>query len=1515
MPTSQHLEAVAQARQRIAAAAREGVALDAEVAVAAEEIRALERRGAPARDRRAAAAKLRLLRRRRAALAERLAKLEAGAIRARGDLAAGVGPEDLVSQLDGTRPVVLLPVRIETRFFDDGRELRIRVFPDALHVHAHEPELSATEQAFGRDYWHEWWAAGPDEDRRKAAWRSLAGRFNPMRGAWIADRLTPTNLAEASSAAGPEFPSPPTKGAAWSRPPVAAALPERWVAIGIRNGREVFRSWGNPVPDELAFGPSPDPEGDAGGEADPPPELVETDLPPEAGMQWMLDYAEAERLGMAITVKGADLAGGVDRLIVLGVDWSRTPEDSAAMLGELLTAQLHTDGLGLLRQGSPTNNTGGERSGYRSTEQELLDALDPGSQPPDLAATSNARRLAAALGLNGFGVFDRLPNGALREDDNADHMNNALWEATLGYFLDHMMNGVLTSAQTAQLRTHVRKYVRGRGPLPTLRIGDQPYGVLPIVASNRWRPSDTAALDSRIMGLIDDVRGLWTAAAHRSPHMGRTGDVGRDLLDVLQHTPTASSVRFRTVFGPLYVANTAGLGRLSSLQELTSQWTMTMVGAESVRSRLTASVLNPQVRRLTIPFVQRGEPSETAGLEPDYVSTIARRLSRSGGFVAIRKTEPESLLHALLAHGAQLEMGKAAARLVADFEFPPGSRPPKLVTGPDPEMVSIESTKVAADTLVRIAERKVGAISGNKTLANHIASISAPSRVPATRSLAGFRTSLGHLSRLSTAELERLLTESLDCASHRIDAWLTSFATKRLSEIRSEEPAGVYVGGFGWVEDLRPDTAGDSLGFVHTPSMAHAATAAILRSGHLNHADDEASPLAVDLSSSRVREALHLIDGVRRGQPVGALVGFRVERALREHRPRLARYILPFRRLAPLATSEDAVNPIGPVEAIAARDVVDGVTLLAKWKADESKLFADAGVAATDAASVRSVLERADDRLDAVADLMVSESVYQSVIGNRERAGAAAAALDRQTVPPEPDIVRTPRTGRDFVYRVAVMVHGDGLPASWANAPIDARAAAEPRMNAWVGAMLGDPRRVRFAAEVLDGDGTVIEVLEARLSDLALSPLSVVETAAAGSSGRATEFEERLASHFSQLVAAPGDAAELVILSDRRPSWPRSAVPLAALLALCAAIRRVLTEGRPLEPADLGLPEEPVPASVDLAELTARADRVEAAARAALEDLRAAIVIDPPDAARLRTALHAASAAGTPGAVPVALGSTPADGEALTEQARQAASALERAIASAADAADDVDSQMQRIRAVFGASFPLAPQFTLSEPEEIAASLADGRALTGGDRLAPANWLQRMALVRPGAQCLAGALRYAEMLGAPTDATDLAVAQLPHRPGDRWLATAEETAGSVPFGRISILALTDGRIDPTLPLAGMVVDEWGEMVPNRIETTGVAFHFDAPGARAPQAVLLAVPPDPEEETWSFGALADTVIEALDLARMRAVDPQQLWMAGRFLPALYIAHNVARDTASIDFFALQDRVDRITEGES
>ena len=75
--------------------------------------------------------------------------------------------------------------------------------------------------------------------------------------------------------------------------------------------------------------------------------------------------------------------------------------------------------------------------------------------------------------------------------------------------------------------------------------------------------------------------------------------------------------------------------------------------------------------------------------------------------------------------------------------------------------------------------------------------------------------------------------------------------------------------------------------------------------------------------------------------------------------------------------------------------------------------------------------------------------------------------------------------------------------------------------------------------------------------------------------------------------------------------------------------------------------------------------------------------------------------------------------------------------------------------------------------------------------------------------------------------------------------------------------------------AGLVIDDWTETVPADQETTGVAFNFNRPNAVAPQALLVAVAPVLRGH-WTWDDLVGSVHEALDLAKLRAVEPDRLF---------------------------------------
>jgi hypothetical protein len=205
---------------------------------------------------------------------------------------------------------------------------------------------------------------------------------------------------------------------------------------------------------------------------------------------------------------------------------------------------------------------------------------------------------------------------------------------------------------------------------------------------------------------------------------------------------------------------------------------------------------------------------------------------------------------------------------------------------------------------------------------------------PEAAELDDLRGSLERLETVPDAALDRLLAGTLDLFAYRLDAWITSLATRRLERMRAAAPEGVIFGGYGWLEQVRPapprpqvqPPAGEqgplaedprSAGFIHAPSLNQATTAAILRSGSLSRKDEAGELFDIDLSSRRVRLADWLLDGVRQGQPLSVLLGYRFERGLHDHH--LDQFIAVFRRIAPFGELMKAQVAVEQAEAEVAR--------------------------------------------------------------------------------------------------------------------------------------------------------------------------------------------------------------------------------------------------------------------------------------------------------------------------------------------------------------------------------------------------------------------------------------------------------------------------------------------------------------------------------------------------------------------------------------------------------------------
>jgi len=225
-------------------------------------------------------------------------------------------------------------------------------------------------------------------------------------------------------------------------------------------------------------------------------------------------------------------------------------------------------------------------------------------------------------------------------------------------------------------------------------------------------------------------------------------------------------------------------------------------------------------------------------------------------------------------------------------------------------------------------------------------------------------------------------------------------------------------------------------------------------------------------------------------------------------------------------------------------------------------------------------------------------------------------------------------------------------------------------------------------------------------------------------------------------------------------------------------------------------------------------------------------------------------------------------------------------------------------QSIFGRDFLTTSKFTAPNHAELERSLGT-QLLVAGDESAPSKMLEQMARVRDNLGRVRRVALYAEALA--TERPQVALMQLPFLEGELWVGPRKgPIPAQFPQNRISFVVLvpTGAEIlDSTGLTDGLLIDEWVEMVPATKEETGVAFHYDNPGAEAPQAVLVAVPPKANGK-WTFAQLLATVDETFDLAHLRMVEREQL-PSEQALPVTYISHNLDNAVPSTDFARLAD----------
>lgn len=731
----------------------------------------------------------------------------------------------------------------------------------------------------------------------------------------------------------------------WSQASRVTLLPER-LALILFNGNVAKEPvFGSTITYPLYTSPDPNDTG---------AQLKQTDsgdLEFGESIRWLADFDRAISCGMGFKVNlSPEETRGFSRLLILGVKLGADSKSGQQAVQELFQHHYFSQkGFSVLPQGTPTNNTANSDAGYssRETPEESFDRLFLQKPAYDISSAWSEKKdgqwLSEWLGFDqAFG--QQLLHAETADQSDAMNMSQALWPATMGNVMESLMKGGFDEATISRARNFCTKYVSGRGPIPAVRIGNQPYGILPTTAFNRlrWLNPDIG-IRHNIFGQSDFLFRLYQLLLKlenfirqqfwgQLPHIGQPGaDPYKTLLEVIGLHPNSVSWHRRYFETLIEMSNSMSLIKPGFMQHSkqvrdTVDFLHNTLGYDTdIMPQLAALLglpLTAPVKFMVddLPLSETNPVRSYSADNKNYLQVLAEQARVSIDAVRTGKglsEHPQAELYRLIKYAIELSYHHTGVRAATEV----AAISPEVAAAmkvQEPFLHQQYAGKLQSSQY-EFLYKILPALSDKMSVADYVSDSLLKAVIPAfSQDLADLLNSLDSLKNISTARLERAMVEHLDCCTYRLDSWKTGIIGTQLSIMRgihdgaSQETrkTGLYIGAFGWLENVRPNPKkkitpvelpadlqmdfnpnnqlqflkdASNEGFIHAPSLNQGVTAAVLRNGYLAHGKvDGNNIISVDLSSQRIRTALTVIEGIQGGQSLAALLGYHFERELHD---------------------------------------------------------------------------------------------------------------------------------------------------------------------------------------------------------------------------------------------------------------------------------------------------------------------------------------------------------------------------------------------------------------------------------------------------------------------------------------------------------------------------------------------------------------------------------------------------------------------------------------------------------
>ena len=456
--------------------------------------------------------------------------------------------------------------------------LCVRIYPDVVSITQMIKPLSKEEFEVGKDFWLKY-VFTTDKEYRSSLWLGICDLYEPHRAAYILRQCFPGksnyNLLEDIRV---DYQKKRKKLEDFIRSfkddkekfkfeedkqsdglfnvPVTDLMPNRFILhanLNVTKGKQ-YTIWryGHRLPSQLQVGLDLNHLEDA---VDEKKSQKMAQLYLNGNLRWMTDYEEAERMGMAITVplkmfqQGRNRQKRVfdfDSIYVYGIH-DASEDECGRILQDLITNCVYSEqSFGLLNSDMPTNILTSDDESHKydtsleAQKERFKVAAERCVNPKSPKVEEDAYILKKLLGLtdNILSDFDERDASAKNEVSLARKVNRCMLDALSQ---DYPLLKVLKNNEV--LAEFFTNDVLPRGAYPFFRVGNQPYGVLPICDFRKLRFPDEFAI---LKAVLVHLTHYWNTLVEneRVAYDGsKYSDLrDEDYLNILNSTPATSVV-------------------------------------------------------------------------------------------------------------------------------------------------------------------------------------------------------------------------------------------------------------------------------------------------------------------------------------------------------------------------------------------------------------------------------------------------------------------------------------------------------------------------------------------------------------------------------------------------------------------------------------------------------------------------------------------------------------------------------------------------------------------------------------------------------------------------------------------------------------------------------------------------------------------------------------------------------------------------------------------------------------